>query len=62
MVLLTDIKGNRKKTNIKTQKQSVDYKNLPGVYVTVQDTSKSTKEAGVISWNKQKKQSAPSLG
>lgn len=62
MILLTDIKGNKQKVNIKAQKQSVDYKNLPGVYVTIQDISKNTKEADLKLWSKQRKQSVRFLG
>lgn len=60
MVLLTDIKGNKQKTDIKVQKQIENYRNLPGVYVTVTEMLGNTKEAGLTSWNKQKEQSVHS--
>ena len=50
MILLTDIKGNKRKTDVKSVKNNSS-DSLPGVYFKIQD-----KGVGVIQWKKLRKQ------
>lgn len=56
MILLKDIKGNKKKVDINKQQKLKSYQKLPGVFIAVKEILRSTREGGVIPWNKRKTQ------
>jgi len=56
MVLLTDMKGNKRKVDVNLQKKIKCYQKLPGIYVTVKEVLKNTREEKILLWNKQKTQ------
>ena len=54
MVLLTDIKGKKRKVTKADQKKIENYQRLPGVYVKISDILKQVQGDKTIPWKQQK--------